>query len=105
MQIAKHGRALLVRPPICRRGSAAPCSTAASNQELPSQARIVVVGGGIIGTSTAYHLAHMGEDVLLIERDQLTCGTTWHAAGLMVTFGSSSETSTSLRKYTKELYR
>jgi 4-methylaminobutanoate oxidase (formaldehyde-forming) len=72
---------------------------------MPTQSRIVVVGGGIIGTSTAYHLAQMGEDVLLIERDRLTSGTTWHAAGLMVTFGSSSETSTSLRKYTKDLYR
>jgi 4-methylaminobutanoate oxidase (formaldehyde-forming) len=49
-------------------------------------------------------LAHLGEDVLLLERDRLTSGTTWHAAGLMVTFGSTSETSTELRKYTRELY-
>ena len=51
---------------------------------LPSHARVVVCGGGIIGTSIAYHLAKLGwDDVLLIERDQLTSGTTWHAAGLV----------------------
>src|SRR6476661_1327180 len=72
---------------------------------LPSRARVVVVGGGIIGTSIAYHLAHMGwKDVVLLERDRLTSGTTWHAAGLMVTFGSTSETSTEMRKYSRDLY-
>ncbi|MSX94719.1 MAG: FAD-dependent oxidoreductase, partial [Actinobacteria bacterium] len=72
---------------------------------LPSRARVVVIGGGIIGTSIAYHLGHLGwTDTVLVERDQLTSGTTWHAAGLMVTFGSTSETSTELRKYTRDLY-
>jgi glycine cleavage system aminomethyltransferase T/glycine/D-amino acid oxidase-like deaminating enzyme len=72
---------------------------------LPQRARVVVVGGGIIGTSVAYHLAHLGmRDVVLLERDRLTSGTTWHAAGLMATFGSTSETSTELRKYTRDLY-
>src|ERR1700733_8316745 len=72
---------------------------------LPKRARVVVVGGGIIGTSVAYHLAHMGwRDVVLLERDRLTSGTTWHAAGLIVTFGSTSETSTEMRKYTRDLY-
>src|SRR5215475_5480926 len=71
---------------------------------LPSRARVVVIGGGVIGASTAYHLAHLGVDVVLLERDRLTSGTTWHAAGLMVTFGSLSETSTSMRKYTRDLY-
>jgi 4-methylaminobutanoate oxidase (formaldehyde-forming) len=53
----------------------------------------------------AYHLAHMGwKDVVLLERDRLTSGTTWHAAGLMVTFGSMSETSTRMRQYSRELY-
>ncbi len=58
----------------------------------------------MIGSSVAYHLAHMGQEVLLLERDRLTSGTTWHAAGLMVTFGSTSETSTEMRKYTADLY-
>src|SRR5450432_2160328 len=72
---------------------------------LPSRARVGVVGGGVIGTSVAYHLAHAGwTDVVLLERDRLTSGTTWHAAGLMVTFGSTSETSTEMRKYTRDLY-
>src|SRR5579863_9791654 len=72
---------------------------------LPDSARVVVVGGGVIGTSVAYHLAHLGwKDVILLERDQLTSGTTWHSAGLMVTFGSTSETSTEMRKYTRDLY-
>ena len=74
-------------------------------KELPQQARVVVVGGGVIGCSVAYHLAHMGwKDVVLLERDRLTSGTTWHAAGLMVTFGSTSKTMTDMRKYTRELY-
>jgi 4-methylaminobutanoate oxidase (formaldehyde-forming) len=60
----------------------------------------------VIGCSVAYHLALMGwKDVVLLERDRLTSGTTWHAAGLMVTFGSTSETSTEVRKYTRDLYR
>jgi 4-methylaminobutanoate oxidase (formaldehyde-forming) len=72
---------------------------------LPERARVVVVGGGVIGCSVAYHLAHMGwRDVVLLERDRITSGTTWHAAGLMVTFGSTSETSTEMRKYTRDLY-
>ncbi|WP_433076176.1 GcvT family protein [Dactylosporangium sp. CA-052675] len=72
---------------------------------LPQRARVVVVGGGVIGTSVAYHLAKAGiTDVLLLERDRLTAGTTWHAAGLIVTFGSLSETSTRMRQYTRDLY-
>jgi heterotetrameric sarcosine oxidase gamma subunit len=72
---------------------------------VPARARVVVVGGGVIGTSVAYHLAHLGwTDVVLLERDRLTSGTTWHAAGLMVTFGSTSETSTEMRRYTRDLY-
>jgi glycine cleavage system aminomethyltransferase T/glycine/D-amino acid oxidase-like deaminating enzyme len=78
---------------------------AESGRDLPDRASVVVIGGGIIGTSVAYHLAHMGcKDVVLLERDRLTSGTTWHAAGLMATFGSTSETSTELRTYTRDLY-
>ncbi|MFZ0044952.1 MAG: FAD-dependent oxidoreductase, partial [Streptosporangiaceae bacterium] len=80
-------------------------SATSSSASLPDRARVVVVGGGIIGTSVAYHLAHLGvRDVVLLERDRLTSGTTWHAAGLMATFGSTSETSTELRKYSLDLY-
>ncbi len=72
---------------------------------LPLRARVVIVGGGVIGTSVAYHLAALGwSDVLVIERARLTSGTTWHAAGLMTCFGSLSETSMSMRQYTRELY-
>ena len=66
---------------------------------------MVVIGGGVIGTSVAYHLAHLGiTDVLVLERDRLTSGTTWHAAGLMTCFGSTSETSTRLRLDSRDLY-
>jgi glycine cleavage system aminomethyltransferase T/glycine/D-amino acid oxidase-like deaminating enzyme len=65
----------------------------------------VVIGGGVIGASVAYHLAHAGwTDVLVLERDRLTSGTTWHAAGLMTCFGSTSETSTGIRLYSRDLY-
>ena len=76
----------------------------ASARDLPERAQVVVVGGGIIGASVTYHLAHLGVDVVLLERDRLTSGTTWHAAGLMATFGSTSQTSTELRMYTRDLY-
>jgi glycine cleavage system aminomethyltransferase T/glycine/D-amino acid oxidase-like deaminating enzyme len=71
---------------------------------LPERARAVVVGGGVLGCSVAYHLAEAGWEVLLLERDRLTSGTTWHAAGLVVTFGSTSQTSTQIRQYTRDLY-
>jgi glycine cleavage system aminomethyltransferase T/glycine/D-amino acid oxidase-like deaminating enzyme len=72
---------------------------------LPDRARVVVIGGGVIGCSVAYHLAHEGwTDVVVLERDRLTSGTTWHAAGLMTCFGSTSETSTGIRLYSRDLY-
>eukprot|EP01031_Cornospumella_fuschlensis_P042054 gene42054-51340_t len=55
-----------------------------SNANLPTEAQVVVIGGGIIGSSIAYHLAKMGvSDVVLCEQSAVTSGTTWHAAGLM----------------------
>ena len=76
-----------------------------SSSVLPERARVVVIGGGVIGTSIAYHLAHLGwTDVVLLERDRLTSGTTWHAAGLMTCFGSTSHTSTAIRLYGRDLY-
>jgi heterotetrameric sarcosine oxidase gamma subunit len=72
---------------------------------LPSQARVVIIGGGVIGCSIAYHLTKLGwRDVLLLERKQLTCGTTWHAAGLLTTL-RDTVTQTRLAKYTQDLYR
>ncbi len=77
-----------------------------SENDLPEYARVVIIGGGIIGCSVAYHLAEMGcNDVVLLERDQLTSGTTWHAAGLMTTFGSGSETLLEIRRHSMELYK
>ena len=75
-----------------------------TQSSIPEYARVVVIGGGIIGCSVAYHLAEAGCDVVLLERDQLTSGTTWHAAGLMTTYGSGSETIFSIRKHSMELY-
>ena len=73
--------------------------------ELPSQARVVIIGGGVVGCSVAYHLAKMGwKDVVLLERKQLTCGTTWHAAGLIGQLRASSNM-TKLARYSAELYR
>ncbi len=71
---------------------------------LPIRARIVIIGGGVIGTSTAYHLAHLGEtDVVLIEQGTLSCGTTWHAAGLVGPL-RASESGTRLVQYSADLY-
>ncbi len=73
--------------------------------ELPSRARVVIIGGGVIGASVAYHLAqHQGwTDVLLLEQGQLSCGTTWHAAGLVGQL-RASESGTRLVQYSTELY-
>jgi len=77
-----------------------------SETDIPEYARVVIIGGGIIGCSVAYHLADMGcDEVVLLERDQLTSGTTWHAAGLMTTYGSGSETILGIRKHSMEVYR
>jgi heterotetrameric sarcosine oxidase gamma subunit len=76
-----------------------------SDKSLPTQARAVIIGGGVAGCSIAYHLAKRGwTDVVLLERDQLTSGTTWHAAGLLTTL-RDTETQTRLAAYTQQLYR
>jgi glycine cleavage system T protein len=73
--------------------------------ELPKKARVVIIGGGVIGCSIAYHLTKIGwDDVVLLERKQLTSGTTWHAAGLVGQLRTSINM-TKLAKYTGELYR
>ncbi len=74
-------------------------------KELPSATKVVVIGGGVAGCSTAYHLAKFGwKDTILLERDQLTSGTTWHAAGLVSQLGPSAGI-TKIRKYSLELYK
>ena len=74
-------------------------------KELPNSAKVVVIGGGVTGCSTAYHLAKFGwKDTILLERDQLTSGTTWHAAGLIGQIGASA-TITKLRNYSLNLYK
>ena len=71
---------------------------------LPSHARVVIIGGGIIGCSVAYHLARQGwKDIVLLERKQLTSGTTWHAAGLIGQL-RASDNMTRLARYSAELY-
>src|SRR6266542_680797 len=71
---------------------------------VPSHARVVVVGGGIAGCSTAYHLAKLGiRDVVLLEQGRLTCGTTWHAAGL-VGQTRATRNATAMSRYGIELY-
>ena len=72
--------------------------------DLPKRAQVVIVGGGIVGCSVAYHLTLRGcTDVLLLERKQLTCGTTWHAAGLVGQLRATRNL-TRLAQYTTELY-
>jgi len=74
-------------------------------KEIPKSAKAVVIGGGVAGCSTAYHLAKFGwKDTILLERDQLTSGTTWHAAGLVSQLGPSAAI-TKIRKYTTDLYK
>lgn len=75
-----------------------------AKKPLPSRAQVVIIGGGIVGCSIAYHLTKRGvTDVVVLERKQLTCGTTWHAAGLVSMLWQTPELS-NLAKYSHELY-
>ena len=75
------------------------------NKKIPNSTKVVVIGGGVVGCSCAYHLAKFGwKDVILLERDKLTSGTTWHAAGLVSQLGPSA-TITKIRKYSLDLYK
>ncbi len=74
------------------------------SKQLPSEAQVVIIGGGVIGCSVAYHLTKLGwRDVILLERKQLTCGTTWHAAGLVGQLRATLNL-TKLAQYTTDLY-
>tara|TARA_E500000331_G_scaffold318012_1_gene329787 strand:- start:12 stop:2456 length:2445 start_codon:yes stop_codon:yes gene_type:complete len=74
-------------------------------KKIPNASKVVIIGGGVIGCSVAYHLTKFGwKDVILLERDQLTSGTTWHAAGLVSQLGPSAAI-TKIRKYSLELYK
>ncbi|MGR3570602.1 GcvT family protein [Brevirhabdus sp.] len=73
-------------------------------KDIPQNARVVIIGGGVIGCSVAYHLTRLGwRDVVLLERKQLTSGTTWHAAGLIAQLRATANM-TKLAKYSQELY-
>ncbi|MEM6546351.1 MAG: FAD-dependent oxidoreductase [Pseudomonadota bacterium] len=73
--------------------------------DIPTRARAVIIGGGVSGCSVAYHLAKLGwKEVILLERKQLTCGTTWHAAGLIGQL-RPNQNMTRLAKYSADLYR
>jgi len=74
-------------------------------KSLPDSCKVIIIGGGVVGASCLYHLAKFGwKDVILLERDQLTSGTTWHAAGLVSQLGPSAAI-TKIRKYTLDLYK
>ena len=75
------------------------------NTQVPDRAQVVIVGGGIVGCSIAYHLTRRGvTDVLLLEQSQLTAGTTWHAAGLIVAGLLKSEAECAIYTHGRDLY-
>ena len=84
-------------------GAPGPASPSGGN--LPQGAQVVIVGGGVIGASVAYHLTTLGwRDVVVLERDALTSGTTWHAAGLITSAGMVDETALFMSRYSRDLY-
>jgi dimethylglycine dehydrogenase len=73
--------------------------------EITGHARVVIIGGGVVGVSALYHLAKAGwTDCVLLEKNELTAGSTWHAAGNVPTF-SSSWSIMNMQRYSAELYR
>jgi len=73
--------------------------------ELPDEAQVIIIGGGIVGCSIAFHLARLGvKDILLLEQNKLTAGTTWHAAGLVGQL-RATKSLTKLAKYTTDLFQ
>ncbi|HEX7993591.1 MAG TPA: FAD-dependent oxidoreductase [Streptosporangiaceae bacterium] len=82
-----------------------PADAARTGALFPQRARVVVVGGGVTGCSIAYHLARLGwTDIVLLEQNRLTAGTTWHAAGLITSAGMTDETALFFSRYSRELY-
>jgi sarcosine dehydrogenase len=93
---AARGRARAIRAPTAR--------TLSSEADFPTEADVVVVGGGSLGGSTLYHLAKMGVNAVLVEKDQITAGTTWHSAGLVWRL-RPNDTEIALLDYTRHLAR
>ncbi len=84
--------------------TASPSGPTSGAKAVPAHARVVIIGGGVIGCSVAYHLTKLGwTDVVLLERKRLTSGTTWHAAGLIAQL-RATQNMTRLAKYSQELY-
>src|ERR1700688_5041300 len=89
---------------VSRSGATRRIRTRTMTKNLPTHARIVVIGGGAVGCSIAYHLTKLGwSDVVLLERKRLTSGTTWHAAGLVGQLRATLNM-TRLAQYTAGLY-
>src|SRR5579863_2298519 len=94
---------------VARNDYSLPCrqrpSGSGERSDMKTTARVVVIGGGVVGVSTLYHLAKMGwSDVVLVERKELTSGSTWHAAGLLPLFNLSYSVG-QLHKYSVGLYK
>src|SRR5919112_3854011 len=86
-------------PPCCAR-----LNKGQDMATLKTDVKALVVGGGAVGTGIAYHLAKRGWDTMLLERDELTSGSTWHAAGLLPLFNMGYAT-THIHKYSVDFYK
>src|SRR5256884_9240335 len=88
-----------------RQGRGVPCPCGSGGGSVKSDARVVVIGGGVVGVSVLYHLTKAGwKDVLLLERGELTCASTWYAAGGMHTLNGGPDAAP-LQQYTINLYK